>query len=327
MTTRETKRPFRFAVQSYNAASATEWRERARRAEALGYSALHLADHLAGPGKVVDTTHHPVQSIAAVPAMAMAAEATSTLRVGCRVFCIDYRHPAVLAKEAATLDLLSDGRLELGLGAGWLSAEYEAIGIDFDPARTRIDRLEETVHFLRAHMSGEPLNFKGKYFAVRDYAGLPRPVQRPHPPFMIGGGSRRVLELAARQADIVSLNFNNRSGVIGADGVKSGTADGTAQKIRWIEDAAGPRLPQLDLEIGAYFTFVGEDDGTADSMAQSFGITPEEMRRHPHALFGPPSAIVEELLRRREEYGINYVTVSEPALEPFAPVVAELSGR
>ncbi len=327
MTTREIKRPFRFALQSYNAASSTEWRERARRAEALGYSALHLADHLAGPGKVLDTTHHPVQSIAAVPAIAMAAEATSTLRVGCRVFCIDYRHPAVLAKEAATLDLLSDGRLELGLGAGWLSAEYEAIGLDFDPARVRIDRLEETVHFLRAHMTGEPLDFRGKHFSVRDYAGLPHPVQQPHPPFMIGGGSRRVLELAAREADIVSLNFNNRSGVIGADGVKSGTADGTAEKIRWIEEAAGPRLPKLDIEIGAYFTYVGEEDGTAEAMAESFGIAADEMRRHPHALFGTPAAIVEELLRRREEYGINYVTVSEPALEAFAPIVAELSGK
>lgn len=320
------QRPFRFAVQSYNAASGAEWRERARRAEALGYSALHLADHLLGPGKVADTSRHPVQSIAAVPAIAAAAAVTSTLRVGCRVFCIDYRHPAMLAKEAATLDLLSDGRLELGLGAGWLRAEYEALGLAFDRASVRIDRLEETLRFLRLHLDGAPLEFQGEHFSVRDYEGLPRPVQQPYPPIMIGGGSRRVLELAGREADIVSLNFNNRSGMIGPDGVKSGTAAATAEKIGWIREAAGARFADLDIEIGAYFTFVGEDDGTAEGMAAGFGISPEEMRTHPHALFGSVEEIIGELERRRELYGINYVTVSEPALEAFAPVVAKLSG-
>lgn len=320
-------RPFRFAVQSFSADSASEWRERARRAEALGYSALHLADHLVGPGRVVDTTHHPVQALAAVPAIAMAAEATSTLRVGCRVFCNDYRHPAVLAKEVATLDLLSGGRLEFGLGAGWLAGEYEAIGIDFDPARVRIERMEETLQFVRAHMTGEPLDFQGRFLSVSGYSGLPLPVQRPHPPIMIGGGSRRVLQIAAREADIVSLNFNNRSGQIGPDGVRSGTADATAEKIRWIRDAAGDRFGELELEIGCYFTFVGDTGATAEAMAGAFGLEAEEMRRHPHALFGSPEEIAEELLRRREAYGISYVTVSDPALEAFAPVVAQLTGR
>lgn len=326
MAEKPKNRRFRFAVQSYNAASASEWRDRARRAEDLGYSALHLADHLIGPGHVVDTSHHPVQSIAAVPAIAMAAEATSKLRVGCRVFCMDFRHAAVLAKEAATLDLLSDGRLELGLGAGWLAAEYEAIGLQLDPASVRIDRLGELVEFVRAHMAGEPLDFEGRFFRVRGYAGLPRPVQRPHPPIMIGGGSRRVLELAAREANIVSLNFNNRSGQIGADGVQSATAEATEKKIAWIRDAAGPRYDALELEIGAYFTFVGEDDGTAEAMAAGFGIGPDEMRSHPHALFGSVEAIIDELERRREKYDISYVTISEPALEAFSPVVAALTG-
>lgn len=320
-------RPFRFAVQSYNANSGAEWRDRARQAEDLGYSALHLADHLIGPGSVVDTTNHPVQSIAAVPAIATAAAATTTLRVGCRVFCVDFRHPAVLAKEAATLDLLSDGRLELGLGAGWLKAEYEAIGLTMDKASTRIERLEEVLAFVRAHMAGEPLDFSGSFVHVEGYSGLPRPVQKPHPPIMIGGGSRRVLELAAREANIVSLNFNNRSGAIGPDGVKSGTATATAEKIGWIREAAGERYADLEIEIGAYFTFVGEDDGTAEGMAAAFGIAPEEMRSHPHALFGSVEAIIDELERRRETYDISYVTVSEPALDAFAPVVAALAGR
>ena len=231
-------RAFRFGVQSFHAHSAAEWKEGARRAEGQGYSALHLADHILGPGPVLEATHHPLQTLAAVPAMAVAAEATSTLRIGCRVFCIDYRPAAVLAKEAATLDFLSGGRLELGLGAGWLRGEYEAIGLPFDPIATRIDRLTETVAFLKAHMSEGQLDHRGTHVSVRGYEGAPQPIQRPHPPIMIGGGSRRILSLAAREADIVSLNFNNRAGVLGSEGVRSGTAEATAKKLGWIREAA-----------------------------------------------------------------------------------------
>ncbi len=320
-------RPFRFAVQSFNATSASEWRERARRTEALGYSALHLADHLAGPGEVIEQTNHPVQDLAAVPAMAMAAEATETLRIGCRVFCTGYRQPAMLIKEAATLDLLSDGRLELGLGAGWLKAEYEAINIPFEPAGERIDRLAEVVAAVKAHMGDGPIEFDGRYVKIRGYEGLPKPVQKPHPPIMIGGGGRRVLSLAGREADIVSFNFNNRAGVIGAEGVQSSTAERTRQKVGWVREAAGDRFDSLELEIGAYFTFVvDQPQGMIDGMAGALGLPPEEMARHPHGLFGPAEQIIEELQRRREEYGISYVTVGDSALEAFAPVVAKLTG-
>ncbi len=321
-------RPFRFAVQSFSAASAVEWRERARKVEALGYSALHLADHILGPGPAIASTNHPVQELAAVPAIMMAAEATTRLRVGCRVFCIDYRQPAMLAKEAATLDLLSDGRLELGLGAGWLRAEYEATGIRFDPAPARIARLAETTRALKALFKGDEVAFDGTDVRLRGFAGRPIPVQKPHPPIMIGGGGRRVLELAAREADVVSFNFNNRSGVIGPDGVKTSTADETARKVAWVRGAAGARFDALELEIGAYFTFVGDAMASmAAGMAGAFGLTPDEMRRHPHALFGSPDAIADELERRRADYGISYVTVPDSAFEAFAPVVAKLSGR
>ena len=320
-------RPFRFAVQSFSAASALEWRERARRIEDLGYSALHLADHVLGPGEAMDGTNHPIQELAAVTAMAMAAEATSTLRIGCRVFCIDYRHPAVLAKEAATLDLLSDGRLELGLGAGWLRAEYDALGIPFDEPRVRIQRLEEVVGALRAHMGPGPIKFSGQHVSLHGFEGAPKPVQKPGPPIMIGGGSRRVLSLAAREADIVSFNFNNRAGILGPDGVQSGTAERTARKLVWVREAAGDRFDDLELEIGAYFTVVTDRGAaTAKGMAGAFGITPEEMAVHPHALIGSIAAICEELERRRAEYGISYVTVPDTAADPFAPVAARLSG-
>ncbi len=320
--------PFRFGVQCFSADSAAAWRDTARRAEDQGYATLHLADHVLGPGPALDATNHPLQTLAAVPAMAMAAEATSRLRIGCRVFCMDYRPPAVLAKEAATLDLLSEGRLELGLGAGWLRGEYEAIGLPFDEAPRRIERLGEVVTLLKAHFSGEPISVDGKHVRVSGYTGAPAPVQKPGPPLMIGGGGRRVLSLAAREADIVSLNFNNRSGVIGPDGVNSGTADATAEKIEWIRSAAGARFESLELEIGAYFTFVGEGmDKVAEGMAQSFGFSSDEMRAHPHALFGSAAQVVEELERRREQYGIHYVTVGGDALDAFAPVVAALTGK
>ena len=321
-----TPRPFRFGVQSFNASSGKEWRERAQRCEALGYSALHLADHFIGPGPALEATNHPLQELAAVPAMAVAAEATDRLRIGCRVFCIDYRHPVMLAKEAATLDLFSEGRLELGLGAGWLQGEYEAAGIDFDPAPVRIDRLAETVQVIKALMGDGQPSFQGEHIRIEGFEGVPKPVQKPHPPIMIGGGSKRVLSLAAREADIVSFNFNNRAGVIGPDGVRSATEELTAKKVGWVRDAAGDRADDRELEVGAYFTCVTDDaDGMAKGMGGAFGLSPEEMVSHPHALIGSVEAICEERERRRETLGISYVTVGDNVMEAFAPVVAKLS--
>ena len=323
----ETRMPraFRFAVQSFSATSGKEWRERARRVEALGYSTLHLADHILGPGPAISKSNHPIQELAAIPAMMSAAEATTTLEVGCRVFCIDYQHPAVLAKQAATIDLLSDGRLELGLGAGWLAAEYEALDIRFDPPSARIARLEETIGAFRALFGGDEVAISGKSVNLSGFAGAPR---RPLPPLMIGGGGKRVLSLAAREADIVSLNFDNRSGVLGPDGVKSGSAEATAEKIGWIRSAAGARFPELELEIGAYFTFVQPGaEKIAAGMGQALGLTQAEMLRHPHGLFGSVDAVCDELQRRRESYGISYVSVGDNAIDAFAPVVARLSGK
>ncbi|MFI5319126.1 MAG: TIGR03621 family F420-dependent LLM class oxidoreductase [Myxococcota bacterium] len=318
-------RPFRFAVQSFSATSGKEWRERAKRAEGLGFSALHLADHILGPGPAIAKSNHPIQELAAVPAMMAAADATTTLRVGCRVFCIDYQHPAVLAKQAATIDLLSDGRLELGLGAGWLAAEYEALNIPLDRPGARIARLAETVSAFRALFSGNEVAIDGHDLKLGGFAGAPL---RPFPPLMIGGGGKRVLSLAAREADIVSLNFNNRSGVIGPDGVKSSTADATAEKIGWVKAAAGARFEAIELEIGAYFTFVQPGaEQIAAGMGQAMGLTQQEMLRHPHGLFGSVDAVCDELERRRAQYGISYVTVGDAALEPFAPVVARLAGK
>lgn len=321
-------KPFRFGVQAYQAGSAKQWREIAQRAESLGYSSLHLADHYFGPGRVQAETSHPVQDLAAVPAMAMAAEATDRIRVGCRVFCIDYHVPAVLAKEAATLDLLSEGRLELGLGAGWVQSEYEAMGIRWDPASTRIERLGEVVALVKAHFAGEQLDLSGKHVRVSGYAGVPLPVQRPRPPIMIGGGARRVLTLAGREADIVSLNFDNSSGRLGPGSVQRSTAEETDRKIGWIREGAGGRFPEIEIEIAAYFTSITDDTaGQTAAMASGFGLEPSQLSEHPHVLVGSVDEVSDRLVERRERYGISYVTVGVKSMEEFAPVVERLAGR
>lgn len=321
-------RPFRFAVQSFFAESADAWREGARKTEDLGYSALHLADHILGPGPALEATNHPLQNLAAIPAMAVAAEATSTLRIGCRVFCIDYRPAAVLAKETATLDFLSGGRLEIGLGAGWMKGEYDAAGIEMDAIGTRISRLEETARFLKAHMQKGELAVSGEHVNVSGYEGAPQPVQQPHPPIMIGGGSKRVLSIAAREADIVSINLNNRKGVLGPDGISTSTAEATEEKIGWIRDAAGARMDDIELEIGIYFPFIGPGmEKMAERMGAGMGLDADAMRAHPHGLFGDTDAICDELERRRDRFGLSYITVTAEVRDAFAPVVARLAGK
>ena len=318
---------FRFGVQSFNAENAKQWSEKARKVESLGYSALHLADHILGPGPALEKTNHPLQNMAAVPAMAHAAAVTDSIRIGCRVFCIDYRHPVVFAKEAMTLDMLSEGRLELGLGAGWLEEEYHATGFAFDAPGARITRLEEVLDGLRAFAGDGLVKIANGSLTWRDFEGVPKPVQKPLPPIMIGGGSPRILRIAGREADIVSLNFNNRAGVIGPDGVGSSTAAETAKKIGWVKAGAGDRFDQIEIEIGAYFTFVMDDASSVVEMfSQNFGFTEDEMRQHPHALFGSVDTICDELQRRREAFGISYVTVPDDAMDAFAPVVAKLAG-
>jgi probable F420-dependent oxidoreductase len=319
-------KPFRFAVQSFNAGSGAEWADKARKAEALGYSAFHLADHLLGPGPALAATNHPVQNLAAIPAMAYAAAVTESIHIGCRVFCIDYHNPVVLAKSAMTIDLLSGGRLEFGLGAGWLKGEYEAIGLPFDSPGTRIDRLADVIEGIKAFRGEGHADVENDTLHWRDFEGLPKPISRP--PLMIGGGSPKILRLAGREADIVSLNFNNRSGRIGPDGVQTSSEAETQKKIGWIREGAGDRFDDLTVEIGAYFTFVMDDPGPVlGNFARMFGFSEDEMRVHPHALFGSVETVCEELERRRELHGISYVTVGEDAMESFAPVVERLAGR
>ena len=320
-------RPFRFSVQAFEAASGTEWLDTARRAEDLGYAALFATDHYFGPGAISDETGHRPVDVAPIAAITAAAAATTTLRVGCRVFCVDYHHPVVLAKELATVDLLSEGRLEVGLGAGWVAAEYEGMGLRMGGAGERIERLAEVVGLLKAHWSGDPVDFAGKHVRAHGFAGRPLPVQRPHPPVMIGGGARRILRTAGRLADIVSINFNNAAGRLGSGSVAGSGLSETEQKLAWVREGAGDRYDDLEIEIAAYFVAVTDDPGAAvQAMSTRFGVEPAELLRHPHALIGSVEEICDRLVERREGLGVSYVNVAQRHLAEFAPVVARLAG-
>jgi len=265
--------------------------------------------------------------MAPLTSIAMAAARTATLRVGCRVFACDFHHPVVLAKEMATLDVLSEGRLEVGLGAGWVRDEYDGLGVEMAAPSVRIAKLAEYVDVMRACWSGEQLDVHGEFVDVSGFAGRPVPVQPGGPPIMIGGGAPKILGVAGRVGDIVSINFNNSSGRLGSASVMSSGADETAQKVAWIRAGAGDRFEDLEIEIGAYFVAVGGGAAAQlDAMATRFGVAPDEFASHPHALFGSVAQIAETLHARRDRYGVSYVTVAQRHLDEFAPVVAALTG-
>ncbi len=308
-------RPFRFGVQVGDAPGGDDFRELARRAEDLGYATLTAPDHF-------DDQWAPG------PMLVAAAGVTTSLRLGALVYCNDYRHPVVLAKEAATIDLLTDGRLELGVGAGWMTTDYERAGIRLDRPAVRIDRLEETLGLLPRLFSGEPVHHEGTHFRIDGLEGHPRPAQRPAPPLLVGGGGRRVLTLAARHADIVGLNIALRSGRIDESAGPSATAAATHEKLSWLREAAGDRFDDLELQVRVHLAAITDDvDGLATAMAPAFGLTPEEARHSPHALAGSVDGVVEQLEARREEFGISYLGFSAASMDEMAPVVARLAGR
>lgn len=306
-------RPFRFGVIVRMGHSRDDWRGKARRAEELGYATFVVPDHFR-------------DQVAPAVAIMAAAEATTTIRVGSLVFDNDFRHPAVLAKDAATLDLLTGGRFELGIGAGWMRADYEQTGLPFDPGRVRVDRLEEALHIITGFFAGESVTFKGQHYAVTELPGLPRPVQRPRPPLLVGGGGPRILALAAREADIVGITPRSLAGG-GLDLADTG-ADAMEAKIAAIRAAAGPRLDELELNILVQRVAVGENvDAAAAEFAAQWTTTPEALWDSPFVLMGPPGAVEETLEARRARYGISYVVVFEQFMEAFAPIVRRLSGR
>lgn len=306
-------RRFRFGAQVHRASSAREWRDTARKAEDLGFSTLTLPDHFG-------------DQFAPAPALMAAADATTALRVGALVWDNDYRHPLVLAKELATLDLLSDGRLEIGLGAGWMLADYEASGIPYDPPAVRIERFAEGLAVIKGLLGPGPFSFSGRHYRIADHEGRPKPVQQPRPPILVGGGGRRVLSLAAREADIVGINADLRAGRGGPETAPNLTVEATDRKLAWVREAAGDRFDRIELHTLVGFAMVTDDPAPIlAGMAGHFGCTPDEASHVPVCLVGTAEQMVEELQWRRERWGVSYVTF-EGDWEALAPVVARLAG-
>ncbi|MGH8984817.1 MAG: TIGR03621 family F420-dependent LLM class oxidoreductase [Acidimicrobiia bacterium] len=307
-------RKFRFGVQTGGAESGAEWREKARKVEALGYSTLYMPDHF------IDTPFAPVVG------MAMAAEATETLRVGTLVLDNDYKHPAVVAKEFATLDLLSGGRTEVGLGAGWMQSDYDALGLTYDSAGVRIARLEEALAVVKGAFGPEPFSFEGEHYAINNYDGIPKPVQQ-QPPILVGGGGPKLLRLAGREADIVGINPNLRKGAVTNDAVQNSVAEATKQKVEWVREGAGSRFDDLELQIRYFMCAVTDDRrGLAEAMAGGFGLSADEALESGVACVGTVDEICDILQARRDEWAVSYVVVGDDQYEAFAPVVERLAG-
>lgn len=308
------QRAFRFGLQLATSPSATDWAEQAKKAEDLGFSSLLMPDHFG-------------DQLAPIPALMAAAGATTQLKVGALVHDNDYRHPVVLAKELATLDLLSDGRLELGIGAGWMNTDYEQSGIPKDPAGVRIDKLEEALDVIEGLFGDGPFDYDGKHYNISGLDGLPKPLQKPHPPIIIGGGGKRVLSLAARRADIVGIAPRAATGAVDAASAATGTGPETEKKLAWIREAAGDRYSQIEINVLLFAVLPADDPGpTYEMLAGIFGIDPSEGPDVPHVLVGTTDAMCEALQARRERWDISYVVCQGDALETMAPVVAKLAG-
>lgn len=307
-------KPFRFGVQARWAESASQWTELARKVESLGYSTMTMPDHF-------DEQLDPTVALTA------AAAVTETLRVGALVWCNDYRHPVVFAKEAATLDLVSDGRLELGIGAGWMLTDYEQAGMTYDRPGVRIDRMVEAVEVLKGLFGEGAFSYQGQHYSITELTATPKPVQKPHPPFLIGGGGPRFLRLAGSLADIVGINPNLAAGAITPDIGSDATAERYAEKIEWVKEGAGDRFDDIELQVRAFFVvFTDDRQGTAEMLAGGVGLNAEQALQSPLALVGTPDQMAEDLLERRERYGFSYVIVGQDDVDQFAPVVARLAG-
>ncbi len=306
--------PFRFGIQLPGAPTGRAWRELARKVESLGYSTLYVPDHL-------DDQWSPTVAIT------VAAEATTTLNVGALVYDNDYRHPQLLAKEIATLDLAAQGRVEVGIGAGWLRTDYDASGIAYDDPAVRVRRMEEAIVVMKALWRDGTCTFKGEFYDLAGAIGLPLPYSRPHPPLVIGGGSRKVLGIAGREAQIVGVNPRLRSGAIDAEAIASTRPELWDQRVEWVKAGAGDRLDEIELQNLCFVCAVTDDrEGLARQMAPSLGVDPAVALDIPVVVVGTVAQICETLRQRRERWGFSYFVFHEADIEPFAPVVAALAG-
>jgi len=303
-------KPFRFAITATRAESGDAWRAKARRIEELGYDTLLITDHI-------------TQQLAPIPAMAAALEATTRLRVGSYVFSNDYRNPVMLAKEIATLDVLSGGRVEFGLGAGWYQRDYDMLGLPYDPPGKRVSRMIEAVALIDRLFAGGSVDASGEFYTVHGATVLPKPVQRPRPPLMIGAGGPRMLRFAARHADILALNprFDANAQPV----ISDLTRGETERKLSHLRAEAGERLDRVELNIFIVDAGVTDEPRSRfDALATRLKGAAAQVVDSPFFLYGSHADLKRQLLARRERLGITYFGLPEKAMEPFAPLVREL---
>jgi probable F420-dependent oxidoreductase len=314
-------KPFRFIAPAPRlTGDPAAWREQVRRIEDLGFATMSVGDHVSR-GWVLEP----------VTAMTVAAEATTQLRVLSLALANDYRHPVLLHKALATLDVFSGGRVEIGIGAGWMASDYEAAGIPMDRPGVRIDRLAEALDVLTGLFADEPLDHPGTHYQVH-LDGLPKPAQRPRPPLLVGGGGRRMLGLAARVADIVGVHCSLPSGVQDAESVADLAADRVAEKVGWVREAAaaaGRDPDDVELQFSVYHAQVSRPGHApapnASSFAALMAAAPEVLAGSPAVLVGDLERCVDLLQERRERYGFSYLNLGAD-LDSLAPLVARLAG-
>jgi probable F420-dependent oxidoreductase len=303
--------PFRFAVHSSVAPTMAAWRDHARLAEGFGYSALYVTDHF-------DDQFGPLV------AATVAAEATTSLHVGTLVLNNDLRNPVVLAREIASLGLAAEGRVEVGLGAGWLRSDYAETGVRYDDPGTRIERLAESLTIMKSLWREDATTFAGAHYNVAGARCSPRPASLPR--IIVGGGSKRVLTVAAEQADTVGVNTSLASGEKGGDLASQATFDHYDRCLAWVRDAAGDRFGSLELQIAAFAVMVVDSGRLAARTAKMLGFPGEGALDIPIVLIGTVDELCERLVERRERWGFSSIVVPGDALEMFAPVVSRLAG-
>lgn len=306
-------RRFRFAADLQQPLEGSDWLDSARELEALGYSTIFVPDHLdEGPGPIA--------------AMAAFAAVTSTVNVGTLVLDCDFRHPAVLARELATIDQLAEGRLEVGLGAGWKARDYETSGIPMDRPGVRVSRLQEHAAVLRGLWADGPLTFEGEHYRIDGLDGTPRPHTPGGPKLLVGGGAPRLLRWAGATADIVGVNASIHSGEIDQAAAHDALEERIDEKVGWLREGAGSRFDELELNAWLAVAELSDDPDLADGVAALFDTTADELARSPLALVGPRSALAERLQQRRERWGYSYTVIPGDRARTFAPLVAELTG-
>ena len=302
---------FRFGVSVNRPRPKPEWIAIAQRAEQLGYDVLVMPDHF-GPRFAIG------------PALVLAAHATTRLRVGSFVYDNDFRHPALLAQEIATIDVLTQGRFEFGIGAGWLKSEYDAAAIPFDRGRVRVERLAEALPIIKSLLRGQAVTTHGRHYELQNlFAGF-APQQQPHPPIVIGGGGRRLMSLAAEHADIISVMPRSRADGSGLEDADA-SDDAFAEKIAWVKHAAGDRFARIELNTLVQVVAITNDpQREAERLSQEWKAPAAALLASPLLLIGSVDEIAHGLERRRRRLGLSYITVFEKDLESFATVIARL---